>query len=302
MTENLIIFNARLVTPQGFSARRGKAMGEPYDRKPDYIQRPPRHPAGLLRPPRQGNGRTAGAGQCHYRGDRRTHHLRRLQPRRRARRILPALLALQRPRPLRAARLRGLAHALHLRRRTGRGVRLAPAGRQLHGHHAPRRRHRQHRPGHPRLQLHPTAHPCRRPAETHVADGHHHRGGQERLRTGQGNGAAATQGDALPEPRRAPPRGHRPHLPRRTRRTRRISGTHGRICGFPHPRSDAPSASARPGRVLRRVLRGRGLLHRAIAPPAHRRPRHGVRPEAARRRDCSPGWSGTGRRTAWGSA
>ena len=28
MTENLIIFNARLVTPQGFSARRGKAMGE----------------------------------------------------------------------------------------------------------------------------------------------------------------------------------------------------------------------------------------------------------------------------------
>ena len=28
MTENLIIFNARLVTPQGFFARRGKAMGE----------------------------------------------------------------------------------------------------------------------------------------------------------------------------------------------------------------------------------------------------------------------------------
>ena len=28
MTENLIIFNARLVTPQGFSARRGKEMGE----------------------------------------------------------------------------------------------------------------------------------------------------------------------------------------------------------------------------------------------------------------------------------
>ena len=186
---------------------------KPYDRKPDYIQRPPRHPAGFLCPPRQGNGRTAGAGQCHYRGDRRTHHLRRPQPGRRARRILPALLALQRPGPLRAARLRGLAHALHLRRRTGRGVRLAPAGRQLHGHHAPRRRHRQHRPGHPRLQLHPTAHPCRRPAETHVADGHHHRGGQERLRTGQGNRAAATQGDALPEPRRASPRGHRPHLP-----------------------------------------------------------------------------------------
>ena len=28
MTENLIIFNARLVTPQGFSARKGKEMGE----------------------------------------------------------------------------------------------------------------------------------------------------------------------------------------------------------------------------------------------------------------------------------
>ena len=28
MTENLIIFNARLVTPQGFSARRGREMGE----------------------------------------------------------------------------------------------------------------------------------------------------------------------------------------------------------------------------------------------------------------------------------
>ena len=28
MTENLIIFNARLVTPQGFSARKGREMDE----------------------------------------------------------------------------------------------------------------------------------------------------------------------------------------------------------------------------------------------------------------------------------
>ena len=28
MTENLIIFNARLVTPTGFTARRGKEMGK----------------------------------------------------------------------------------------------------------------------------------------------------------------------------------------------------------------------------------------------------------------------------------
>ncbi len=50
----------------------------------------------------------------------------------------------------RAAGLRRRPHPPRLRRLPGRGVRLAAPGRELHGDHAARRRHPEHRARHPR--------------------------------------------------------------------------------------------------------------------------------------------------------
>ena len=60
--------------------------------------------------------------------------------------------------------------------------------------------------------------------------------------------------ELMPEWRRAPPGGHRSHLSGCPRRAAGVCRTHRRLRRLPHPRGDALCGRGWPGRVLRRLL------------------------------------------------
>ena len=97
---------------------------------------PPRHAVGFTAKKGKEMGELLVMDQRHRGSNRRHHHVRRSQPRRRARRLLPTLLALQRTRTLSVTRFCRLAHPPRVWWRTSRRVLLEAARRKLHEHHA----------------------------------------------------------------------------------------------------------------------------------------------------------------------